>query len=217
VRLPSARWPDIAAWPSSRALAVRSRAVALHLSRPKRSDSPSRRAADSRYPTQPPSPFRTTAAARKDDSHRLLQPTYSTSTGVTARFLRRKALCSTLGAGGGSFDAAPPALAAPSTPSSRVARRGAPHREGCFADAAFSTAGSARSPTSDALLPKSEQARMVRAVRAALPSRNAPCSVQGAFHRQVLPAARAGQGTRHRFGASSRRPASGAAPSLAFA
>lgn len=64
----------------------------------------------------------------KGVSHRLLQPTYSTSTGATARFLRRRASRDTHDAGGGSVDAAPPASAALPTLSSRIAWRGAPHR-----------------------------------------------------------------------------------------
>lgn len=179
----------MAARPSSHTLAIRSRAVAPHPCRPKRASSPSRRAADPCYPAQPPVPFRAKAAARKDASHRFLQPTYSTSTGATARFQRQKALCSTFGAGGGAFDAVPPASTAIRRSPRRLRGEERPTGRGASLVAALSTAQSARSPISDTLVPKSGQARWVRANCAArasstpvafdprcLPSTGAPCA-----------------------------------------
>jgi hypothetical protein len=94
----------------------------------------------------------------------------------------------------------PPASIARSTLSSRAAWRGAPHREGCFAEAAFSTARSARSPTSDASRRRPGKPRRVRADCSMPVSRSTSRSARSAFHQQVLPApACAGQGARHRF------------------
>jgi len=94
----------------------------------------------------------------------------------------------------------PPASIAHSTLSSRAAWRGAPHREGCFAEAAFSTARSARSPTSDAPGRRLGKPRRVRANCTVPVSRSTLRSARSAFHQQVLPApACAGQGARHRF------------------
>lgn len=149
--------PDMTAGPSSRALAVCSRAMAPHPCCPKRSRSQSRGAGDPCYPSQPrpfgqgyrnPRPFRQrplgkmrlTDFCNRPPARAPDEPLDSHAGEVP---------CSTLGAGGDAFDAVPPASIVRSTLSSRSAWRGAPHREGCFAAAALSAAGSARRPTSD--------------------------------------------------------------------
>lgn len=96
----------------------------------------------------------------ENDSRRLLQPTYSTSTRATARLPRRRVLRSTFGAGGGPFDAVPPASIAHSTLSSRAAGMRSAPPEGCFAVAALSTVHSARSPISDASCSQTQASRV---------------------------------------------------------
>jgi hypothetical protein len=140
------------------------------------------------------------AAARKDASHRLLQPTYSTSTGAIARFPRQKALCSTFRAGGGTFDAVHPASTAHSTLSSQAARRGAPHRRGASLWRRYQPLIALEARSLTPLVPKSGRARWVRVDCAERASSSPSRSTRGVFHQQVLPApACAKQGTRHRF------------------
>jgi hypothetical protein len=97
----------------------------------------------------------------------------STSTRATARLPRRRALRSTLDAGGGSFDAVPPASIALSTLSSRAARRGAPHRRGASLWRRYQPLAALEARSLTPLFP-TQASRVVRAV--------APCLRQTARH-----------------------------------
>lgn len=139
----------------------------------------------------------------------------STSTRATARLPRRRALRSTLDAGGGSFDAVPPASIALSTLSSRAARRGAPHRRGASLWRRYQPLAALEARSLTPPVPKPRRAGWVRAGCSVPSSNSTSRPARGAFHRQVLPApACAGQGTRHHFsGPMATELASDATPS----
>jgi len=150
-RAPSAgMMPDIAAEPGSLAFAVR---LTLAHQTPYTARSEA-------LPVSPEWPIRATQRGLRrpcgrhrqrgeDASRRLLQPTYSTSTGDTARFLCQRRLAAPSARVEGSVDAVPPASARPPTPSLLEERSIAPERR--CPTAAFSTARRALGPTSDAL------------------------------------------------------------------
>lgn len=169
------------------------RAFAQHPFHPKRADSVSCGAADPCYPARPPSPLQAKAARRKDASHRTVQPTFSTGTGDTARFLHPACFtpCGTARSTEveTSVDAASPASGLLSTlERGGTAKRGAPHRSGTALQRRSRPRAALEARPSDARVPTRPLSPTGRADSAVPPSRDTPLSAQGAFPRQVLPA-----------------------------
>lgn len=182
--------PDIAAGPGFRGVRCSAfLAFAQHPFHPKRAGPVSRGTADPCYPTRSPPPLQAKAARRKDASHRTLQPTFSTGTGRTARFLPPGALHSAPDEVETSVDAASPASGLLSTLArGGTAKRGAPHRSGTALRRRSRPRTALEARPSDARVPIRPLSPTGRAVSVVPPSRDTPSSAQGAFPRQVLPA-----------------------------
>ena len=182
--------PDIAAGPGFRGVRCSAfLAFAQHPFHPERAGPVSRGTADPCYPTRSLPPLQAKAERRKDASHRTLQPTFSTGTGRTARFLPPGALHSASDEVETSVDAASPASGLLSTLArGGTAKRGAPHRSGTALQRRSRPRTALEARPSDARVPIRPLSPTGRAVSVVPPSRDTPSSAQGAFPRQVLPA-----------------------------
>jgi len=183
--------PDIAAGPGYLTLAVQASVRSPSTFVARSAPAPqSRGAADPCYPTRPASPLRAPTTTREDTSHRLLQPTYSTSTHRTAWFPRFTRLAASSAKVEGFGWRRPSSFSQLSTLS--LSRRGVPDRTDPTLRRRFQPLGGLDSSTSDAPCrhpahpARGRPNQKARTASTTSPSRDATFTLRSAFHRQVL-------------------------------